>query len=152
MSSKIINHFLNSVLDIMPQLGFSNIEKKDVFIKESSIKVDGVMLNLGVVGDIKGNVIYNMSEDDAKKVASKMMMGMPVLEFDNMAQSAISELSNMLTAKASIKLEKEGINTNISTPTLTHGRDFEVKTNTDKIISSEVLVDDISIKVNIAFE
>lgn len=152
MSSKIINHFLNSILEIMPQLGFSNIEKKDVLVKENSIKVHGVMLNLGVVGDMKGNVIYNMSENDAKKIASKMMMGMPVLEFDDMAQSAISELSNMLTAKASINLEKEGINTNISTPTLTYGSDFEVKTNTDKIITSEVLVDDISIKVNIAFE
>ena len=58
----------------------------------------------------------------------------------------------MFTAKASINLEQEGINTNISTPTLTYGSEFEVKTNTEKIISSEVLVDDISIKVNIAFE
>lgn len=38
-----------------------------------------------------------------------MMMGMPVIEFDDMAQSALSELSNMLTANAATSFAEMGI-------------------------------------------
>ncbi len=152
MDVKVINPFLNSFSIVMPQVGFQRVEKKGITVKESNLKSLGVMLIVGIVGDVKGNVIYAMSIESAKEIASKMMMGMPVEELDDMARSAISELSNMLTANASINLTNMGINTNISTPTLMYGNDFEAKMNTDKILCIEVHVDDIPVEINIAFE
>nr|WP_272509076.1 chemotaxis protein CheX [Clostridium ganghwense] len=136
----------------MPQLGFSDIKKHGVSIKDKKLKSIGVMIILGIVGNIKGNVVYGMNIESAKKIASKMMMGMPVNELDDMAQSAISELSNMVTANASMNFSNIGINTNISTPTLMYGKDFEVKMNADKVLCVGILVDNIPIEINIAFD
>ncbi|MCY6958687.1 chemotaxis protein CheX [Clostridium brassicae] len=152
MDVKFINPFIDSILSVMPELGFKEIKKQGISIKEKSIKSLGVMLTLGVVGDIKGNVVYCLDMEGAKKIASVMMMGMPVNELDEMAQSALSELSNMLTANASTHFANDGININISTPAMMYGHDFEAKMNTEKILCIGVLVDDVLIEINIALE
>ena len=43
-----------------------------------------------------------------------MMMGMPVTELDEMSQSALSELSNMLTASAATSFSNLGITIDIN--------------------------------------
>lgn len=152
MDVKFVNPFLEAFLSVMPQIGFNKIEKKRIYLKDRNIKSIGVMINIGILGDIKGNIIYSMDMESAKKIASKMMMGAPIEELDDMAQSAISELTNMLTANAAIKLSEIGTNINISTPTLIYGEDFGVKLNADKTLAIEVLIDDTPVEVNIAFE
>jgi chemotaxis protein CheX len=152
MDVKFINPFLDAFLSIMPQLGFKDVKKQGIAIKDSHIKSLGVMLTIGIVGDIKGNVIYGMSVDSAKKIASTMMMGAPIDEFDEMPQSAISELSNMLTANASTNFSNMGININISTPALMYGSEFEVKMNVNNILCIQLLIDDIPMEVNIGIE
>lgn len=152
MDVKHINPFLDSILTIMPQLGFKDIKKQGISIKDNQIKSLGVMLTVGIVGDIKGNVIYGMSLDSAKQIASIMMMGATVDEFDEIPQSALSELSNMLTANAGINFSNMGININISTPALMYGSDFEVKMNVDKILCIQLLIGDIPMEVNIGIE
>lgn len=152
MDVKLINPFVDAFLTVMPQLGFQEIKKQNVSLKGKNLKSQGVMLNIGIVGDIKGNVVYCLDVEGAKKIASTMMMGFPVNELDDMAQSAISELSNMITANASTNFAENGVNINISTPTLIFGNDFEAKMNTDKVICINILVDDIPIEINTAFE
>lgn len=152
MDVKFINPFIDAFLNVMPQLGFQEIIKKDISLKGKNLKSLGVMLNLGIVGDIKGNVVYCLDIEGAKKIASTMMMGFPVSELDDMAQSALSELSNMLTANASTNFAESGTNINISTPTLIFGNDFEAKMNVDKVICITILVDGIPIEINTAFD
>lgn len=152
MDVKYINPFVDSFLNVMPQLGFKEVKKEGIGVKGKSIKSLGVMMNLGIVGDIKGNVIYSLDTQSAKNIASTMMMGFPVNELDDMAQSALSELSNMLTANASINFSEENININISTPTLIYGSDFEAKVNTDTVLCINLSVDNIPIEINVALE
>ena len=108
MDVRLINPFIGAVTGIMPQIGFSNITRKGISLKEKKFMVSGVVLTLGIVGDKKGNVVYSIDMDGAKKIASTMMMGMPVEELDDMSKSALSELSNMLTANASINFSNDG--------------------------------------------
>ncbi|MDT8715179.1 chemotaxis protein CheX [Clostridium sp. 19966] len=151
MDIKYINPFLNSFLNVLPQLGLNDIKKNKVDIKGKEIESTGVIIILGVIGDIKGNIIYTTNMDGAKAIASKMMMGMPVLELDEMAQSAISELTNMLTANAATLLAEDGINIDISTPTLVYG-DFTANASVDKVICIEMLVEGLPFEVNISLE
>ena len=44
--------------------------------------------------------IVVMGMNTAKDIASRMMMGMPVVELDAMARSALSELGNMMMGNA----------------------------------------------------
>jgi chemotaxis protein CheX len=80
-----------------------------------------------------------------------MMMGMPVNEFDELAQSAISELTNMLTANVATNFSKDNININISTPTLMHG-DFNVNATYDKVVCVEMDINGIIMQVNISIQ
>ncbi|MGJ0908158.1 chemotaxis protein CheX, partial [Clostridium botulinum] len=147
MDAKYINPFIDSFYNILPQIGFSNVTREDVTVK-NNVESLGILINLGIVGDIKGNIVYNIEGENGKKIASKMMMGLPVEELNEMAQSALSELSNMLTANASINFSNIGVNVNISTPTLMYGQDIKIKLNTDKILNIKIVADDIPIDVN----
>ena len=151
MDVKHINPFLDSFTNVMPQVGLTDVQKKGISLKGRFIESPGVMIILGIMGDIKGNVIYGTSIESAKKIASSMMMGMPVNELDELAQSAISELTNMLTANAAINFSKENIEINISTPTLVHG-EFTANSSSDKVVCVEMQVNDMIFEVNIALE
>jgi chemotaxis protein CheX len=151
MDVKFINPFLGSFLNIIPQFGLTNIKKNKISVKGKEITSPGVMIILGIIGDVRGNVIYSTTNEAAKMIASAMMMGAPVAELDELAQSAISELTNMLTATAATNFYSEGININISTPTLMYG-DFTANTNSDKTICIEMLINDLPFEINISFE
>jgi chemotaxis protein CheX len=151
MEVNLINPFINSFLNVMPQLGFKEVKKQGVSVKGHNIKSLGVMMIIGIVGDIKGNILYSLSIESAKQIASVMMMGSPVTDFDDMAQSALSELSNMLTANASTNFASNGTNINISTPTLILGIDIEANMRSNQVLCITLLVDNIPIEINIAF-
>lgn len=151
MDVNYINPFLSSFANVLPQLGIANVEKKGISLKGRFIESPGVMIIVGIIGDIKGNVIYGMSLEDAKKIASTMMMGMPVDKFDELAQSAISELTNMLTANVATNFSKDNIIINISTPTLIHGQ-FTANANSDKVICVDMAVNEMRIQINISME
>ena len=146
-----INPFLESFNNVLPQLGLSDVKKIGVSVKGKFIKSLGVVVIIGLSGDIKGNIIYGMSLVDAKKIASTMMMGMAVENFDEIAQSAISELVNMLTANVATNFSKENIMIDISTPTLIEGN-FVANASVEKVISVLMGVNDTVIEVNISLE
>lgn len=152
MDIKHINPFIDALLTILPQFGFKNIAKKGLGLKSRSVKSKGVMILVGIVGDIKGNIAYNLDVESAKKIVSSMMMGFTITELDDMAQSALSELTNIITANVSINFSEMGIQTNISTPTLMYGEDFEAKLNSDKVLSIELDIDGIPFELNISLE
>ena len=92
-----------------------------------------------------------MEIETAKAIASKMMMGMPVDEFNELAQSAISELVNMLTANTATNFSEKGIMIDISTPTLMYG-EFTANASSDQVICVTMDVDGHEIDVNISIE
>jgi chemotaxis protein CheX len=152
MDVNIINSFIDATMNVMPQLGFQKVERGSIELKSGNIACAGIMALVGIVGAVKGNIIYNIETEVAKKIASTMMMGAPVNELDAMAQSAISELANMLCANASIKLEKKGISADIAPPILMHGKDVFLKVAVDKVVTVNMLVDGLHIGIDIALE
>lgn len=149
MDVKHINPVIESFMNIMPQLGLSDIAKENVSLKGNYIESPGVVIIIGLIGDVKGNIIYGITIEDAKKIASTMMMGMPVNELDEMAQSAISELVNMLTANVATNFSKDNINVDISTPTLIQGT-FTANASTDKVICVTMNINGLKIDANIS--
>ncbi len=84
-----------------------------------------ITIELGVDGVVTGNVLYGMSMTTAQKIAS-VMLGQPLASMDEMAWSAISELSNIITGRATQLLSDHGYECNISTPTIIKGWNVEV--------------------------
>ena len=130
------------------QIGFQNVEKKNISLVGSTFNYDGVLVNLAVVGSIKGIIMIGMDIDSAKRFASVMMMGMEVTDFDTLAQSAVSEMGNMVCANACTQFSKVGIEgLDISPPTLMISEGGKATLPVPQTIVIHFLVDGIDIKV-----
>ncbi len=150
MDVNIINPLLTSFTIILPQIGFSSVEKRNISIIDSTFKYEGILLNISLFGTIKGAIMFGMDLESAKKFASQMMMGMPVNELDAMARSAISEMGNMICANACTQFSKAGIsNLDISPPTLIVGENGEATLPVPKAITIDFLIDSIPVRVYI---
>jgi len=148
MDVTIINPILDAFAEILPQIGFQKIAKKNISLVGSSFNYDGVLVNLAVVGSIKGVIMIGMDLDAAKRFASTMMMGMEVTDFDALAQSAVSEMGNMVCANACTQFSKVGIEgLDISPPTLMISQGGQATLPVPQTIVIQFAVDNIDINV-----
>lgn len=152
MDAKLVNPFVDAFASVMPQLGFPEPKRAKIAVREKTSVGRGVSVIVGFTKQIRGNVVYNMKEDTAKFIASTMMMGMPVAEFDAMAQSAISELSNMLTANTATNLTGMGLEVDISTPSLTIGEGFALKISESQFLTIEMDLSGHVVELDIAVD
>jgi chemotaxis protein CheX len=152
MKVEYINPFITATFEILKTVAEFNPVKGKLSLKNEPVPSYGVSVLVGVVGEVKGQVIYSLSEETAKGISSKMMMGMPVEEFDEMAKSAISELANMITGNASTQLSGQGLVVDISPPTLVTGTDVHITTNTMQTIVVPVETGEGIFEINVALE
>jgi chemotaxis protein CheX len=68
MDVNYINPILSSFANVLPQVGLTNVQKKGITLKSKFIESPGVVIIVGIVGDIRGNVIYGITLEDAKKL------------------------------------------------------------------------------------
>lgn len=152
MKVEYINPFISATFEILKMVADFNPVKGKLTLKNEPVPSYGVSVLIGVVGEVKGQVIYSLSEKTAMGISSKMMMGMPVEEFDEMAKSAISELANMITGNASTQLSSQGFEVDISPPTLVTGTNVHITTNTMQTIVVPVQTEEGIFEINIALE
>ena len=121
VSAEHINPFLLSAQQILTQVCM--IQTKVGQISKDTMVIDGepVFIMLGITGEMTGQVCIVLDLDVAKDVASRMMMGMPVAEIDDMAKSALSELGNMIMGNAATLLANNDLKIDITPPTLGMG-------------------------------
>ena len=152
MDAKLVNPFIDAFMTVLPQIGFQEPTRAAMNVKDKMTQSLGVTIIVGFTKQIRGNVVYNMSEDTAKYIASTMMMGMPVESFDEMAQSAVSEMANMLTANAATNLTALGYEADISTPSLSVGDSFVVKISNEPYLAIEMDLGGHIVELNISVQ
>ena len=76
---------------------------------------------IGIKGLIQGQVVFCMSMITALKIASMMLLDMPMDELDDLAMSAIGEMGNIITGHASGILTNNGIFCSLMPPSLLLG-------------------------------
>ena len=152
MDARCINPVIDAFREILPQLGLADIQRGSVSVGTNSVESLGVTVIIGMTKGLRGNVAYNMTEATAMAIASAMMGGMTVTQFDDLPQSAISELVNMVTANAAIRFEQMGILVDISPPSLIVGVDFRTRLLQEKFLVIEMLANGHLIQLNLALE
>ena len=145
----MINPFIDAIMKVIPQLGFQNIIKGKLSVGEQFVERKGVTIIVGLTKDLRGNGAYNMSKETAMKMASTMMMGMPVVDLDDLVQSTICELTNMVTGNAATNFASMGLNVDISPPSFIVGEKFKTKVSNKIFLIIEVMVDSMPIEINI---
>lgn len=116
-----INPFLMAAVSIMKDACQLEMKVGKPYVRNTDFEEDSVIIMIGVTGEMRGQVIISITLENACTIASKMMMGMPVPQLDDMALSAISELGNMIMGNAATILSTKGIGIDITPPTLGRG-------------------------------
>lgn len=149
---KLANPFIEAFMSVMPVLGCPNPKRTKVYLHDKEVSNEGVAVRVNFKKELIGSVVYNMTEDTAKFIASTMMMGMPVAEMDELARSAISELSNMLTANATTSLSQLGYVADISTPNMAIAKGQMMTIGTSQCLGVEMDVGGHPVNILIAIK
>ena len=152
MDVKYILPFLESVKSVLEQFGVEDI-KRGQLVKNDIMHVDqDITAVVGVVGQIRGNIAYSMSEETARGIVSAMMMGMLVEQLDEIGRSAIGEFANMVTGNASILLSNSGLEVDVTPPSIIFGKDMYFIISTVQTIKIDMETSLGKIEVNIGLE
>jgi len=129
IKKELINPFIEAAAQILPQI-VQGIEftrtglslAKDVPVSSEKLAI----IILGVIGNVKGRIIYSLENKLACEVASKMLFEPVSEELNSLARSALSEMTNMVTGRAISILVSNGYEVDFSPPTLFVGRDIQI--------------------------
>lgn len=143
MSVKVeyINPFIEASMSIFKTVANIELGMGKLFLKQDPYSTDSMLIMIGVTGELRGQVTIAMENDVACSVASQMM-GMEVVELDEIAQSALMELSNMVLGTASTILAQRGLNVDITPPSLLIGSNMKVYNNQKQTICVPLIYKD----------
>jgi chemotaxis protein CheX len=116
MDVNYINGIIEAFTVTLGQFGVSNIKRCNIQKKNKMY----LNLDLSTIvcfqGAVQGDIALSMPLDTAKKLASIMMMGMNITSIDDMAKSAVGELSSMIAGSCATKFSSFGLSTKINPP------------------------------------
>jgi chemotaxis protein CheX len=120
MNVEYINPFIEASQLVLKSAANIETSLGKVHLKTSPYPSDTVVIIIGLMGKLKGQIIFSMDKTVACKIASSMM-GMPINELDEVSKSAISEATNMILGNAATILFSKGIQVDITPPSIMLG-------------------------------
>lgn len=127
MDVKFLNPFLEAAAEVLKKEVKLEIQKGTISMQKSAFTTDDVTVLINLVGQIQGVVLYELSKETALSFVSRMME-QKFTELDNLAQSGIAELGNVISGKATVALSKAGLDSTISPPTMILGKNTQIST------------------------
>lgn len=127
MNVKFLNPFVIAAHDILRIEMRETVERGELRLETGAYRTEDATVIISLVGALNGTVFYSMSNESAIHFAS-VLMGERFDALDELVQSGIAELGNVITGQASMRLADAGYESNISTPSLILGRDASIST------------------------
>jgi chemotaxis protein CheX len=124
---KFLNPFIDAANEVLMAETDISVKRGDITHLKSSFTSSEVSILLCLVGQVQGVVIWGVSMDVCLALVSSMM-GQTFSEFNNLAQSGIAELGNVITGRATIKLSQAGFASKVSPPTVIQGNGVKIST------------------------
>lgn len=148
MNEKVIKKFVNSAIQVLStELGVGTgvgqpSAQTDYYVTQ------GVTALIGVTGRLRGMVIFGLKEETALKLVSHMM-GSEFLKLDEVAQSGVAEMANVIVGSFVTSLAELGLSCGITPPAVVIGKDTVISTPNIKrlVIPLQVPVGTIEIQL-----
>lgn len=115
-----INPFLIAATKVLKDMVFIDTKVGKPFTREAVFGDKSLLIMVGVTGEMTGQVIISFENPVALDIASKMCM-MQLPEVNELAESALSELCNMILGNTATVFSTKGIVVDITPPTLCKG-------------------------------
>lgn len=134
MNVEYINPFIEASQTVLKSIANMDSSLGKIYLKTSPNSSDTLAIAIGLMGDLKGQVVFSMNITVACKIASAMMMGMQVSELDEISKSAVTEAANMILGNAATILYRKGVKIDITPPALFMGDYMQISTHRMKTI------------------
>lgn len=128
MNVEYINLFIQASQTVLKSLVNIDSSLGKVYLKTSPYSSDTLAVVIGLMGDLRGQVIFSMNKTVACKIASAMMIGMPVNELNEVSKSAVAEAANMILGNAATRLYGKAVKIDITPPAVFMGDDMQITT------------------------
>ena len=125
MRVEYINPFVEAAFNVLKEVLQTDVKRGDLFLKSTTMQIQGVAALVGLAGDVEGRVLFDMTKSTALSVASSMN-GEDMKVLDDMVKATITELANMITAQAVTKLHDLGFKFDLTPPALFSGDNMEI--------------------------
>ncbi|MGL5955893.1 MAG: chemotaxis protein CheX [Brevinema sp.] len=120
-----INPFVESAFEIMSEILNTPITRGQLQLKKLGDDMKGVTVIIGVTGLVSGRIVFDMTEHTAMGLAGKLN-DENFSTINDLVRGTITEIGNMVTARAVTKLSKEEKSFNFSPPTLIIGNHITI--------------------------
>lgn len=151
MEVKYINPFIAASKKVLYELLEEEPDTQAPKLLENSIPGNDLVIIIGLTGEIKGQVMFTLDESTALNIAKKMTFDESLSELNDFAQSAISEMANMISGSTSMFMYKEGIVIDITPPSICRGAGMVISSK-NRFVSIPLHLKDIGeFFINISF-
>ena len=127
LKAGLVNPFVESAYKFLHDEVHMEVTRGQLRLETSKATQGEINVALGVAGDAEGIVIYSMSEKVAKAIASALLDDV-VPVFNELAESSIAEMGNIITGQAAAGLEEHGYVCKLTPPTIIAGKGVMIST------------------------
>ncbi len=134
MRVELLNPFIVAAGEVLnTELGVG-ATRGQLSLQRDTYISDDITVLISLVGDVWGVAIISLSFETAKSIVSHMLAE-EITEFNELAQSGIGEMGNVITGQAATKLSAAGYKAEISVPTMIVGKGSRISTfDIDRLI------------------
>ena len=133
MDVKKLNPIINATDSVFQTMLALKPEKGEVSIQEDFVMNKEANVIIGMTGDIKGSIVYSFSKDMALEVVENMS-GMKMEELDKFVTSAMGELGNIISGKATTGLAEQDLSCDIVPPQIVTGKDINISSESSQVL------------------
>jgi chemotaxis protein CheX len=127
MKAQIVNRYVQSALDVISKETSQPVGRGALHLEGNPYTTEDVTAVIGVTGQLTGSIYLSMSHEVALSLISSVL-GQQAGELDELAQSGIAEMANVIAGTAGISLADDGIQTTINPPMVLVGRGARLTT------------------------
>jgi len=152
MNVEFLNPIIKASTFVLQQACNVTAKVGKPYLTQTSYEDENFVVMLGITGQLHGQVLLVMGVDVACNLASKMMMGMPVNELNDMAKSALGELMNMTMGNAMTFFSQKEILLDITPPTMFVSSELTLSVGDSRMICIPIEFEGAKIELNVAIK
>ncbi len=129
--------FINSTLQVLETMVGLNPQDAQQIVHYDNLCTDDVLIEIGLVGELKGRVMFGFTKAFSVHLVESMMFFAPE-EIDELVCSALAEVSNIASGNGTIAISKTGTACDICPPKVIRGTLEDVPAHEEVQIDTKI--------------
>ncbi len=150
MKAEYANVFIRSAVHVFKKELNINMSRQSLVKKKAPLPGLPVCIILGITGHVRGQVVYSIDRSFAQDITHAMLPNKLPNELKKYINSAVGEIGNMITGRASIDLAGQDEVINLTPPAVFSGTQIEFDFLEMPTVALRLLSEMGTLEINIA--